>query len=84
MTFQEIVQTLGIVIDVKPVQPSNASEPILVTESDILIDSKLVQKSNALLPILVTELGIVIDVKPPQPENRSTTLYLPIPEYIKP
>ena len=38
---------LGIVIDVSPLQPENASAPIEVTESEIVIDVKPIQLENA-------------------------------------
>ena len=52
-----------MVIDVKPLQLSNARSPIEVTQLGMVIDVKPLQYSNAPLPIEVTELGMVIDVK---------------------
>jgi hypothetical protein len=57
------------VILVKPVQPRNASLPMLKTFSGMVILVKPVQPENALLPILKTLLGMVTLVKPVQPEN---------------
>ena len=56
-------------IEVMPEQPSNALQPILVTELGIVIEVKLVQPENACMSIVVTELGIVIEDKPVQPSN---------------
>ena len=58
-----------IFIDVKLLQPENASCTMLATPSGIVIDVKLLQPLNAPLPMLVTLLGIVIDVKLSQPTN---------------
>ena len=53
-----------MVIDVKPLQPVNALEPIEVTELGMVIDVKPLQPSNALEPIEVTELGITVFLHP--------------------
>jgi hypothetical protein len=55
----------GMVIDVKPDAPKNASAPILVTLDGMIIDVKPVSM-NALFPILlrVDVPAKVIDVKP--------------------
>ena len=51
-----------IVIDVKPVQPSNALSPIEVTELGMVTLVKPVHWLNAKNLIEVTEFGIVIEV----------------------
>ena len=45
-------------MDVKPVQPENAPQSMLVTLSGIVIEVKPVHRENAKPPILVTPLGI--------------------------
>ena len=52
-----------IKIDCKDPQPSNASLPMLVTESGMVTDCKDKQSSNTLSPMLVTESGMVTDCK---------------------
>ena len=42
-----LVTLAGIVIEVKPVQPSNAFSPMLVTLAEIVIEVKLAQPENA-------------------------------------
>ena len=49
---------LGMLIDVRPVQPANARSPIDSRELGREIDVRLVQLINAYWPISVTELGI--------------------------
>ena len=61
----KLVTELGIVIEVKPVQPEKHPSK-LVTELGIVIEVKPQQYSKHLSPKLVTELGIVIEVKPVQ------------------
>ena len=51
---------------VKPVQPSKAPSPILVTELGIVIEVKPLHLQKASDSISVTELGIVTEVKPVQ------------------
>ena len=51
---------------VRPEQPSNAQNPIEVTESGMVIEVRPVQPSKALLPIEVTELPMVTVVRPEQ------------------
>lgn len=53
-----LVTPLGIVTEVKPLQPENAEPPILVTLSGIVIEVKPVHHENAELSMLVTPLGI--------------------------
>ena len=48
---------LGIVTDVKPVQPSNAEDPISVTPSGIVTEVKPVQSLNTCQPTSVTPSG---------------------------
>ena len=52
-----------IVTDAMLKQPSNAFEPMIVTEFGITTDVKLEHPLNALALMLVTEFGIAIDVK---------------------
>ena len=52
--------------EVRPLHPSKANSPILVTEFGMVIDVKPEQPEKAPSPILVTEFGIVTDVKPLQ------------------
>lgn len=53
---------LGMVIEVRLLQPANAIKPILVTELGIITDVSSSHWLNADEPILVTELGILMDV----------------------
>ena len=55
---------LGIVTEVKPLQPWKAYSPMLVTLLPIVTEVKPVQPEKALPPMLVTLLGIVTEVKP--------------------
>ena len=64
-SFPKLVTELGILIEVKPVQPSKQPSK-LVTELGIVIEVKPVQPRKQLSPKLVTELGIVIEVNPVQ------------------
>ena len=59
------------VTEVKPVQPSKAALPILVTPSGIVTEVKPVQPLKALSSILVTASGIVTEAKPLNPEHKS-------------
>ena len=61
-----LVTLLGIVTEVKPVQPEKALIPMLVTLLGIVTEVKPVQPEKALIPMLVTLLGISIEVKPLQ------------------
>ena len=56
-------------ISVKPLQLSNAEEPMLVTLSGIVIPVKPEQALNAEEPMLVTLSGMLILVKPEQASN---------------
>ena len=64
-----LVTELGILIDVKALQPSKADDPMLVTELGILIDVKALQPEKAPDSMLVTELEILMDIKALQLEN---------------
>ena len=54
---------------VRPLQPSNALCPMLITLLGISMFVRLLQPSNALCPMLITLLGIVTFVSPMQLEN---------------
>ena len=56
---------LGIVTLVRPLQPENAWDPILITLLGIVTLIRPLQPPNAPFPILVTLLGIVTLVRPP-------------------
>ena len=55
------------IIEVKLLQPSKASSPMLVTLFPIVTDVKPVHPEKARSPMLVTLFGISIEVKPVQP-----------------
>ena len=63
------VTLLGMVMEVKPVQPENAEPPMDVTLLGMVKVVKPIQLLNAELPMDVTLLGMVMEVKPVQPEN---------------
>ena len=69
-----LVTLLGIVIEVRPLQPSKAQDPMLVTLSGIVIEVRPMQSSNALFPMLVRLLEIVIEVRPRQPQKASSPM----------
>ena len=48
----------------KPLQPSNADQPMLVTLEGIVIDIKPLQPLNAPSPMLVTPEGILVLLHP--------------------
>ncbi len=52
-----------------PLQPANASTPMLVTLLGIVIEVRPLQYLNASFPMLVTLFGIVTDVRPLQPRQ---------------
>ena len=54
---------------VRPVQPENAEEPMLVTLSGIVMLVRLEQFENAPLPMIVTPLPIVTLVRFSQESN---------------
>ena len=56
---------------VKPLQPLNAQQPMLVTPSGIVTLVRPLQPSKVLPPMLVTPSGIVTLVRPLQPLNAS-------------
>ena len=56
---------------VRPPHPSNAPNPILVTESGIVTLVRPVQSANAWSPRYATELGMVTLVRLVHPENAS-------------
>ena len=62
-----VAPTKGIVILSRLVQPSNASEPMLVTLSGIAMLVRLVQPENAEEPMLVTLSPIVMLARLVQP-----------------
>ena len=49
-----------MVTEVRPLQPSNAELPIVVTLEGMLMLVRPLQPSNAELPIVVTLLGIIV------------------------
>ena len=53
-----------MVMDVKPVQPEKARNPIDVTELGMVRDVKPAQPENAQSPIDVTELGMIVVLHP--------------------
>ena len=57
------------ITEVKPEQPSKATEPILVTESGIVIEDNLEQPASIDRLMLVKVFGKVIEVKPEQVEK---------------
>ena len=59
----------GMVIAVRPVQPKNAPDPMLVTRLETVMLVRPVQPKNALDPMLVTLCGIVMLVRPLQSLN---------------
>ena len=65
------------VTDVKPVQPSKAYIPMLVTLSGMVIDVKPLQPEKADCPMLITLSGMVMDVKPLQPEKARRSMLAP-------
>ena len=69
----------GIVMLFKPLQPENASSPMLVTLSPTVILAKPLHLKNALYPILVTLFGMIMLVKPLQSENVSAPMLVTLP-----
>ena len=59
-----IVTLLGIVMEVRPLQPENAYASMLVTLLGIEMEVSSVQPKKATNPILVTLLGIVVFLHP--------------------
>ena len=58
-----LVTAAGMVIDVIPVIPWKAFDPMILTADGIIIDVKLVTVANALFPISVTETGMLYNVR---------------------
>jgi len=61
-----VVTKLGIVMEVRPLQPWNALAPILVTDNGICMEVRVEQPWNALSAILVIESGSITEVSPEQ------------------
>ena len=70
-----LVTLLGIVTEVRPLQPEKAELPILVTLLGIETEVRPLQPEKAELPMLVTLLGIVTEVRPLQPENAEIPMF---------
>ena len=69
-----LVTELGIVTEVRPVQPLKAYCPILVTEFGIVIEERLEQSWKVASSILVKEFEIVTEVRPLQPRKAETPI----------
>ena len=63
------VTPVGMVTEVKPVQPENVQSLMEVTPVGMVIEVKPLQPENAYPPMEVTLLGMSIEVKPLQPRN---------------
>lgn len=63
-----------MVSEVRLVQPSNASYPIVVTLSGITTEVRLVQPENASCPSSVTLFGMVTEVRLEHPLNASSPI----------
>ena len=59
-----LVTLLGMVMEVRPEQPSNAHTPMLVTLLGMVMEVRPEQWKNALSPMLVTLLGILVLLQP--------------------
>jgi hypothetical protein len=59
-----LVTLLGMVTDVRPLQPWKAEIPMVVTLLGMVIDVRPEQFMKADLPMLVTLLGIVVLLQP--------------------
>ena len=59
-----LVTLFGISIEVSPVQPEKASQPMLVTLFGISIEVSPVQPLKAYQPMLVTLFGITVFLHP--------------------
>ena len=64
------VTELGMVMEVREEQSSNAQFPMLVTELGRMMEVREEQPSNAPSPMLVTELGMVMEVREERSEER--------------
>ena len=58
-----LVTELGILMEVKELQPWKAWLPMLVTELGMLMEVKALQPEKASSLMLVTEFGILMEVK---------------------
>ena len=65
-----LVTDLGIVMEVKLLQPQKQSYPKLSTEFGMVMEVKLMQSAKQLSPKLVTVLGMAMEVKLLQPEKQ--------------
>ena len=54
-----LVTELGIVTEVRLLQPKNANSPILLTDSGMVTEVRLLHSENANSPILITDSGIL-------------------------
>jgi hypothetical protein len=59
-----LVTLFGMVMEVRPVQDSNAELPMLVTLLGMVMEVRPVQQLNAPSPILVTLLGMTVLLHP--------------------
>jgi hypothetical protein len=59
-----LVTLLGMVTDVRLLQPEKAPDSMLVTLLGMVTDVRLLQPEKAELPMLVTLLGMVTPSKP--------------------
>ena len=59
-----LVKLLGMVIEVRLMQPSKASFPMLVTPLGIVIEVRPLQPLKAATPMLVTLLGMIVFLQP--------------------
>ena len=59
-----LVTLWGMVMEVRPEQPLNASSPMLVTPSGMVMEVRLEHSPNAHPPMLVTLLGMVVFMQP--------------------
>ena len=58
------VTALGMVINVRPLQPQNARSPMEVTALGMVINVRPLQPRNASFPIKATVLGITVFLQP--------------------
>mgnify|MGYP003327605298 CR=1 FL=1 len=68
------MRELGIVTEVRAVQPEKAEPPMLVTLLEMVTEVRPLQPLKADCPMLVTLLGIVTEVKPLQPEKAESPI----------
>ena len=55
-----LVTELGMVREVRPLQPKKAPPPMLVTELGMVTELRPLQPKKASSPMLVTELGMTV------------------------